>query len=249
MQATDKYLQRFANIEDKNRRTYAAMMSAMDDAIGQVLAKLRQQKQEENTLIFFFSDNGGPTGVNHSSNQPLRGNKATTWEGGVRVPYLVQWKGKLPAGKVYDQPVIQLDILPTALAAAGVAVSPEWNLDGVNLLPYFRGETSGAPHDALYWRFGAQMAIRRGDWKLVKAPVADGARGARRTGALALDRAMLFNVANDIGEQNDVAESNPEKVKELTALWKTWNEELKDPQWRVARAADAKNTNKKKKQN
>ncbi len=249
MHATDKYLQRFANIEDKGRRTYAAMMSAMDDAIGQVLDKLRQQKQDENTLIFFFSDNGGPTNANHSSNQPLRGQKATTWEGGVRVPYLVQWNGRLPAGKVYDQPVIQLDILPTALAAAGIAVSPDWKLDGVNLLPYFSGEKSGAPHEALYWRFGAQMAIRHGDWKLVKARGADVARGTRRAGALTLEGAMLFDLAKDIGEQNDCAGSNSDKVKELTTLWNAWNGELKDPQWKVARSADTKNAKKKKKQN
>src|SRR5205814_4607990 len=104
-------------------RTYAAMTLAMDEAIGQVLDKLRAEKLEEDTLLFFFSDNGGPTmtgtTINGSSNAPLRGSKRTTLEGGIRVPFVVAWKGKLPAGKTYEQPIIQLDILPTALAAAG----------------------------------------------------------------------------------------------------------------------------------
>src|SRR5262249_4118242 len=146
----------------------AGMQSAMDDAVGNVLAKVRELGQEENTLIFFFSDNGGPTRATTSNNGPLRGFKAQTWEGGIRVPFMVQWKGHVPAGKTDDRPVIQLDIHPTALAAAGVAIKPEWKLEGVNLLPYVTGEQSGAPHEALYWRFGPQVAIRKGDWKLVK---------------------------------------------------------------------------------
>ena len=145
------------------------MMSAMDDAVGQVLAKVREMGQEENTLIFFLSDNGGPTQQTTSKNGPLRGFKATTLEGGVRVPFCVQWKGKIPAGKTYDHPIIQLDILPTALAAAGGKVDPAWKLDGVDLLPYLTGKNTGKPHETLYWRFGEQWAIRHGDWKLVVA--------------------------------------------------------------------------------
>ncbi len=155
------------------------MTLALDEAIGKVLDKLRAEKLEENTLIFFFSDNGGPTmpgtTINGSRNTPLRGSKRTTLEGGIRVPFVASWKGQLPAGKTYDQPVIQLDILPTALAAAGVEVKSEWKLDGVNLLPYLEGKNTAAPHDILYWRFGQQMAIRKGDWKLVRYdPAADG---------------------------------------------------------------------------
>ncbi len=101
------------------------------------------------------------------NNAPLRGFKMTTWEGGTRIPFCVQWKGKLPAGKTYDHPVVQLDILPTELAAAGVEVNPEWKLDGVNLLPYLTGEKTEQPHETLYWRYGDQWAVRHGDWKLV----------------------------------------------------------------------------------
>src|SRR5207253_7121024 len=128
---------------------------------------------------FVISDNGGPP-ANASSNGPLRGHKAQTWEGGIRVPFLVQWKGVLAAGKLYDAPVIQLDILPTALAAAGVAARSEWKLDGVNLLPFLAGENPKPPHQALYWRFGQQIALRMGDWKLVKAPGGGTEPGERR---------------------------------------------------------------------
>ena len=117
IQATEKYLDRFKNVEDKERRGYAAMLSALDDAVGRVLTAVRSLKLEDRTLIFFCSDNGGPMtkmGQNGSNNRPLRGQKGDTWEGGVRVPFFVQWKGQLPAGKLYDHPVIQLDILPTA---------------------------------------------------------------------------------------------------------------------------------------
>src|SRR5436189_157057 len=165
LESIEKYLSRFPNIEDQKRRTFAAMLSAMDDAVGVVLNKLRERKLEEDTLIFFLSDNGGPTPQTTSGNGPLHGFKAQTWEGGIRVPWIMQWKGHLPVGKVDDRPIIQLDVLPTALAAAGVAVKPEWQLDGVNLLPYLIGEKPGVPHEALYWRFGQQIALRMGDWK------------------------------------------------------------------------------------
>src|SRR5262249_13375544 len=131
MHATPDRMERFAPILDLTRRTYAAMLAALDEAVGRVLDKLRAEKLEENTLIVFFSDNGGPTMVgttiNGSRNMPLRGSKRTTLEGGIRVPFALQWKGRLPAGRVYDRPIIQLDLLPTALAAAGVEVNPEWH--------------------------------------------------------------------------------------------------------------------------
>jgi arylsulfatase A-like enzyme len=215
MHATDKYLARFKNVEPAGRRTYCAMMSAMDDAIGAVLRKLDETKLTDNTLIFFVSDNGGPP-VNSSSNGVLRGNKAQTWEGGIRVPYLVQWKGRLPAGKIYDQPVIQLDFHPTALAAAGVDAK-DAKFDGVNLLPHLEGKITAPPHDTLYWRFGDQMAIRHGNLKLVQG------RGA--------DKRMLFDLAVDIGEQKDLTAERPEVVQELTRKYDEWNKTLEQPRW------------------
>jgi arylsulfatase A-like enzyme len=227
LHASDKYLQRFSKIEDKNRRIYAAMMSAMDDAIGTVTAKLRAAGLEDNTLICFISDNGGPTmmgtTINGSNNAPLRGSKRQTLEGGIRVPFLVSWKGKLPADKVYEQPVIQLDLHASALAAAGVAVSPEWKLDGVNLLPYLDGKNAQPPHAALYWRFGNMMAIRQGDWKLVQHD---------NTGR------HLYHLAKDIGEKDDLLTKEPEKVKELEATWKKWDAELVKPLWGAGSKAE-----------
>jgi arylsulfatase A-like enzyme len=225
LQATRKYLDRFPNMPDEKRRTFAAMMSAMDDAVGRVLGKIRDIHQEENTLIWFFSDNGGPTQATTSKNGPLRGVKATTLEGGVRVPFSVQWKGKLPAGKVYDAPIIQLDILPTSLAAATgksdlSAASPTGaKLDGVNLLPFLTGENKGKPHEVLYWRFGEQWAIRKGDWKLV-ASRPDG------------KEPRLFNLAQDIGEAKDLASEQLDKVKELKTTWDAWNAEQEAPRWK-----------------
>ena len=236
LESTEKYLSRFPNIEERKRHTFAAMLSAMDDAVGSVLAKVHDLGQDENTLIFFISDNGGPTAQTTSGNGPLRGFKAQTWEGGIRIPYIVQWKGHLPVAQVDARPVIQLDILPTALAAAGEEIKPEWKLDGVNLLPYLTGEQTGPPHDALYWRFGTQLAIRKGDWKLVKAPGIAAGLGQLVTGKAATEGAELFNLNEDIGEKNNLAAANPDKVKELAATWNAWNAELVEPKWRPARA-------------
>ncbi len=233
LQATEKYLARFPSIADEKRRTFAAMMSAMDDAVGRVLAKIRQMGQEENTLIFFLCDNGGPTPQTTSSNGPLRGFKATTWEGGVRVPFCAQWKGKIPAGQTYEHPIIQLDILPTAVAAAGGKIDPLWKLDGVNLLPYLTGEKKQRPHETLYWRFGEQWAIRHGDWKLVVG-------NEPGSPATKTKPAELINLAADIGEAKNLAGEQPEKVKELQALLVAWNAEQKDPLWRPNPAAKKK---------
>jgi arylsulfatase A-like enzyme len=211
-----KYLDRFPNIPDQPRRIFAAIMSALDDAVGRVLGKVRELGQEEQTLIVFTSDNGGPTQATTSNNGPLHGFKATTWEGGVRVPFCMQWKGTIPAGQTFDRPMIQLDVLPTALAAAGVMAEPAWKLDGVNLLPYVKDETSGTPHQTLYWRFGQQWAIRHGDWKLV---VANGGSG----------KPELYNLAEDLGENTNLAASRPDKVRELQALWDRWNAEQAPP--------------------
>ncbi len=228
MQADDPRLKKFAHIANKQRQIYAAMMSAMDDAVGAVTKKLADEKLSENTLVAFISDNGGPTmkgvTVNASDNTPLRGSKRTTLEGGIRVPFILSWPGTIKADSVYDQPVIQLDLQPTALAAAGVDSKPEWKLEGVDLMPYLSGTKTGAPHDALYWRFGTQMAIRQGDWKLVKYDLnAEGGKGT--------SPAKLYNLASDIGEAKDQAASEPDRVKQLQAAWDQWNKANVAPVW------------------
>jgi arylsulfatase A-like enzyme len=192
------------------------MLACLDDAVGGVLAKLRHLRLENDTLIFFASDNGGPESkvVN---NGPCRGDKWTLWEGGIRSPILVQWKGRIPGGRTIPHPVNQLDWLPTALAAVGAAPKADGQLDGVNLLPLLEGKTDVAPHDALYWRFGVQYAVRQGDWKLVKPSLKD--------------EPHLFNVAADAGEKTDFAARQPGRLKHLQALWDTWNAKNEQPWW------------------
>ena len=234
MHATDKYLARFTSITDERRRTYAAMLSAMDDGVGRTMDALRAAGLEEQTLVFFFSDNGGPTmagtTVNGASNAPLRGSKRQTYEGGIRVPFIIQWKGRLPAGTTDARPIIQLDVLPTALAATGVDVRPEWKLDGVNLLPFLAGTAAGRPHEELYWRLGPMMAIRRGSWKLVKAREGP-LRAADSTEVSDLSTAELYDLANDIGETRNVAAAHPEQVRQLAEAWRRWNAQLPPPRW------------------
>ncbi|MCX7014260.1 MAG: sulfatase-like hydrolase/transferase [Candidatus Sumerlaeota bacterium] len=218
LEATEAYKARFPNIQEDKRHTFAGMTAAMDDNVGRVLAKLRELNLEEDTLIFYLSDNGGPTPSTTSNNGVLRGYKSTTWEGGVRIPFMAQWKGHLPAGKVSDQIVVSMDIHATAVAAAGETVSPDWKLDGVNLLPYLTGEKTGNPHDTLCWRMFEKWGIRHGDYKIVFM-------GA------ATPKPQLFNLAEDIGEKTDLAEKEPEKLKELMDLYKAWDAQMEKPRW------------------
>jgi arylsulfatase A-like enzyme len=232
MQADDARMTKFAGIEDKTRRTYAAMMFAMDEAIGRVQRQIADAGLTERTLVFFISDNGGPTmpgvTVNGSINDPLRGSKRTTLEGGIRVPFVMSWPGRFTPG-VFEQPVIQLDATATALAAAGVTSTGDAKLDGVDLAPYWTGAKKGTPHEALFWRFGKQTAIRAGDYKLVRYDSnADTFTGQ---GGQPVTAAKLYNLSNDIGEQTDLAAKMPEKVAELQARWDQWNATLVDPLW------------------
>ncbi|PAW66090.1 MAG: sulfatase [Verrucomicrobiia bacterium Tous-C4TDCM] len=231
LQAPKKYLERFPKITDEKRQLFAAMMAGMDDAIGRVMGSIRELGLEENTLVLFIADNGGPTASTTSKNGPLRGFKMTTFEGGPRVPYIAQWKGKIPAGKTYDLPVMNLDVLPTAIAAAGGKPEASWQLDGVDLMPYLTGANTARPHQTLYWRFGPQWAIRDGDMKLV---VSKGGSG----------RPELYNLATDIGESKDLAAGQPEKVKELQAMWDKWSAEQAPPS--APDSGPAKGTGKKK---
>jgi len=232
MQASDDRLARFSGVADRQRRTYNAMMFAMDEAVGRVRQKVADAGLERNTLVAFISDNGGPTmpgtTVNASRNDPLRGSKRTTLEGGIRVPFVLSWPGHVKQG-TFHLPVIQLDLHATALAAAGVEVKPEWRLDGLDLLPYLSGEKTGAPHEALYWRFGAQMAVRVGDYKLLRydsnADTRTGAGNQPVTGP------RLYNLADDVGETKDLAAAMPERVKELQSKWDAWNATLVQPLW------------------
>lgn len=216
MQAPEKYLSRFPDDKDEKRRTFLAMLSAVDDGVGEVMAKLREHKLEEDTLVIFISDNGGPTQGNGSLNTPLRGIKGETLEGGVRVPFMMQWKGRLPAGKVDDRMVVQLDLFPTILAAGGGSIAEGRAGDGKDLVPFLAGENKDTIHESLFWRFGPRRAIRSGDWKL------------QWNGD---ETPHLYNLVNDIGEANDVAVDNPQVVAPLMAEWKAWDATLMKPRW------------------
>ena len=204
LQGADIYMERFAHIEDMHRRIFAAMLANLDECVGKIVEKLRQKGLEDNTLIVFLSDNGGPTKELTSSNLPLRGGKGSYYEGGIRIPFLMQWKNQLPAGKVYEAPIISLDLFPTFAAAAQKPIEHA-NLDGVNLLPFLTGNIQGSPHNALFWSFRAKMAYRKGDWKIVQ----DG--GSRPV--------ELYNLAEDVEERKNLASTHPQK---LNALLKEW---------------------------
>ncbi len=212
LQAPQKYLDRFPNITDEKRKLFAAMMSGMDDAIGRVIEKYRAIGEESNTLFFFIADNGGPTKSTTSQNGGLRGFKMTTFEGGPRVPFIAQWKGKYPAGVTYDSPVLNLDVLPTAVAAAGGKVDPAWKLDGKDLTPFLTGANKEKPHETIFWRYSPQWAVRHGDMKLV---VANGGSG----------KPELYDLSRDLGESKDLAEAQPDTVKQLQSLYDAWNAE------------------------
>jgi arylsulfatase A-like enzyme len=216
LQAPQKYLDRFPNITDEKRRLFAAMLSAQDDAVGRVLGKVRALGQEENTLIFYIADNGGPTQATTSKNGGLRGFKMTTYEGGPRVPFISQWKGHWPAGRIYEYPVLNLDVLPTMLVAAGGKIHESDRFDGVDLAPYLTGSNASRPHETMYWRFGQQWAIRHGDLKLV---VSRGGSG----------KPELYDLATDDRESKNLAASRPEDVKKLQAMWDQWSAEQAPP--------------------
>jgi arylsulfatase A-like enzyme len=217
LQATAKYLNRFTHIKDPKRKTYAAMVSAIDDGVGLLLKSLRKNKLEEKTIVAFLSDNGGPITKNASRNSPLRGAKGDVWEGGHRVPFALQWKGTLPAGKTYDHPVSSLDFAATMVALSGAKVDKDKPLDGVNLIPYLKGDNAELPHESLYLRkFDQQRySVRRGKYKLV-IPFFNG-------------KPRLYDLDEDIGETIDLATVKPKILSELDALRQKWSAQLIEP--------------------
>jgi arylsulfatase B len=206
-------------VTDRNRRLLLAKLSALDDAVGLVMSKLREHRAEDNTLIVFLSDNGGPTRELTSSNAPLRGGKGDVYEGGLRVPFLVRWPGTIPAGQTYDEPVLSLDVFATAAALAGRPL-PREQVDGVNLVPYLTGRSPDRPHSEIFWRTGNRTAVRVGDWKLVRNPP----RGS--TGAW-----ELYDLAHDIGEAKNLIDRHPQRAEELQAIWQRYNATMAEPAW------------------
>jgi arylsulfatase A-like enzyme len=239
------YENKVKDIKHPVRARCVAMTMNMDDAVGEILDALRATGQEERTLIVFTSDNGGtalPDSMikNGSLNVPYRGVKGDVYEGGMREPFVIQWKSHLPAGKTLDAPVSSLDLLPTALAVAGARPLPGSSLEGVNLLPYLTGTTKDAPHEVLYWRWQNKCAVRQGDWKWVRVKN---------------DPEELYNLATDPYEKTNCAASHPEELKKLAgrfAAWNTTNPELnpahfaKDAEATAAGESDSMTPNKRK---
>lgn len=221
LDAPKKYTDRFPDAQPENRRKTLGMLAAVDDGVGKVMETLRKNGIEENTLVFLIGDNGAPIGLTTpetratgpgdwpgSLNDPLNGGKGMLIEGGIRTPFVMQWKGTIPAGQVYDKPVISLDVAATANALAG---NPDdAGLDGVNLMPYLTHKNPGAPHEALYWRWDGQFAIRKGDMKYLFS-------GSRH---------YLFNLATDLEEKNNLYAQKPEQAKELRAQLAKWSRSL-----------------------
>lgn len=217
LHARPDYLQEARKeFKTEQRAVNAAMTRSLDENIGKVMKTLRELNLEENTLVIFTNDNGGAMPYNASCNDPFSGTKGTFLEGGIHVPFLVQWKGVLPKGEEFTDPVISLDILPTAVALAGGRLPYDRKYDGVDLMPYLLKQKMEEPHDALFWRLVHHGAIRKGDWKLIwfddKAP-------------------RLHNLKEDIAEQNNLSEKYPDKVNELLSEFNQWQTELTDPTW------------------
>ncbi len=224
MQATEADLELFQHIADKKRRTYCAMVHRLDVNVGRIMQALEENGVAENTLVVFLSDNGGPCDSNGSINAPFNGQKGILLEGGIHVPFVMSWKGKLPAGLSYENPVISLDLAATFFELAGGEKTPDVKFDGVNLVPFLLNEKAGEPHEFFNWRFTISAAIRQGNWKLVRLP----------------DRLpMLFDLSKDISEQNDVALDHLDVTKSLLKKLGDWDVSLphpvflEGPQWRV----------------
>lgn len=220
MHAKEEDLEEFPNLQG-TRKELAAMTLAMDRACGLLLDKLKELGLEKNTLIVFTNDNGGPSDINASVNYPLSGTKSNQLEGGIRVPFIMSWPGKIEANTRYDYPVSTLDLLPTFYEAAGGNSKNIKDIDGVDLLPYIQGKNTERPHQILFWKKETRATIRNGDWKLIRYP----------------DRpAELFNIAQDETEQKDLAAFNPEKVKELYKQIFEWELTLERPRWLLKRS-------------
>lgn len=224
-EAKEEDLENSMRIEPENRWKVAAMTRSLDANVGRLQAKLDSLELTDNTLVMFLNDNGGTDSGAHS-NGSLRGFKGTYWEGGIRVPFIISWPGRLPGGTRFDFPISALDLLPTSLAAAGKTVDPTWGMDGVNLLPYLSGERSGAPHERLFWRFWRVSAVREGPWKLVR--VAENPLQEDRDLILPL---MLVNIEEDPEETTNLADRYPEKTQSLLNEILNWETGLSQPRW------------------
>lgn len=205
------------NFPNHRSRVYAAMIRAVDRSVGKVMQALKDNGLDDNTLVIFTSDNGGANYIGMPDiNKPYRGWKLSFFEGGTHIPYVMRWPQGLKSGKTFAPAVSHLDIMPTALGAAGLTPQAEL-LDGVNLLPYLTGRKAGRPHETLVWREGHYQAIMSGGWKLQRS--------------MDPEKIRLFNMLKDPLEQREVSAQNPQKVDQLITLLDAHNEQQADPMW------------------
>ena len=218
LQATREDYDALPQIKDHTRRVYAAMIRNLDRNIGRVLAELKAQGLDQNTLVIFTSDNGGAHYIGLDDlNKPYRGWKATFFEGGTRVPFFMQLPGVIAPGSQFTAPVSHFDIFATSAALAGVQPPADRVIAGVNLIPFARGEQGGRPHEQMFWRSGAYQVARSGDWKLQVNETQD--------------KVWLFNLQDDPTEQHNLVDAEPARVKELLAQLADFNSQQKAPLW------------------
>lgn len=209
-QAPVDYYCMYEDVEDDNKRVYYAMISALDDAIGEIHQKIKDLGIEDNTLIFLLSDNGGASYTHATDNGPLKGGKLTQFEGGIKVPFMMKWKGVIPAGTRYEYPVSSADIFVTSVLNAGGTLPEDREYDGVNLIPFVIGEDNGRPHEHLFWRADHIWAIRDGDYKMILS-TRDG-------------WAELYDLKNDISETYNLKEQMPDLFQQLYDTHKQWQD-------------------------
>ena len=218
LQASKTDYDALSNISDHRLRVYAAMVRSVDRSVGALLKTLQEEGLDQNTIVIFTSDNGAPHYVGLPDlNKPYRGWKLTLFEGGVRVPFVAKWPGRIPAGTQYKAPVSNIDIMPTVLAAAGAAAPGDRPIDGVNLLPYLAPAAPPQPARALFWRDGDYRSIQDQGWKLIVA-----ARPRKE---------WLFNLNEDPTEKNNLALTQPQKVAQLKAALETHHANMPAPLW------------------
>jgi arylsulfatase A-like enzyme len=216
-QAPVGYFEKYGNISDKNKRVYYAMVSALDDAIGEIMDKLKSLGLENNTIVYVLSDNGGAAYTGATDNKPYKGGKLTMFEGGVNVPFFMKWKGILPEGEVYTNPVSSMDIFMTSAKLAECSLPDERIYDGVDLMPYLKGRKEGQPHDRFYWKADHIHAARVGDWKYLQS-IRDG-------------WIELYNLKEDRYEQIDLHTISRDELIKLQEIFAKWEKELMPPLW------------------
>jgi arylsulfatase A-like enzyme len=226
MMAPKKYLDRFPASMDRDRRTHLAMVAAVDDVVGALLGQLERLGLEQDTVVFFQSDNGATREARASStgkpyaggsNGRYRGYKLGLFDGGMHVPAMLRAPGITTAGQVWDRPVMSMDLLPTIMAIADPSGSPPPGIDGQSLLPVLRGQAK--PHEYMFWNYGPQRAVRQGDWKLILNP-------PNFPGEPVKERAWLSNLEADPSERNNLAAQEAERVAALTAKIRAWERDM-----------------------